>query len=294
LDILDTKNLESSVILPFLDLPMLEADGRFRTEPSAVGKERTFGGRLVCEAQLAASQTVDEGFHPYSTCIQFLRPGDATQPTFYSVEALKNGRSFSIRIVRATQGENLICLAIVSFSRERPAAGRQQTIPQVPAPESLPTDAALRISPAISDPNVRRYLWGRAHPIEFRHIDLLQSIRERRGSLRVWFRAAPGFLNRDDPMSRAALLAYASDRYVMMTPILPHLDEEQKRSYFTATLEHSLWIHRDFAPGSWLLHEINAVTDGGSLTFLRGEIFSENGDHIASVAQEGMLTIKTT
>jgi acyl-CoA thioesterase-2 len=278
---------------PVLRLPKAEPDGRFRTEPSALQEERTFGGRLFCEAQLAASQTVDEGFHPHSTHIQFLRPGDATSPTFYSVENLKDGRSFCARAVRVMQGEDLISIATVSFSRETPAAGRQRDMPVVPAPQELQPDDALRTSSAVSDPHLRRYLWGRGHPVEFRHVDVLQSIQERRGRLRVWFRAAQGFLSLADPMGRAALLAYASDRYVMMTSTLPHLDNKPEKGYLTASLDHALWIHRDYRPGGWLLHEITASTDAGSRAFLRGEIFSEDGDHIASVAQEGLLTART-
>lgn len=279
-----------AVIPPFLRLPVIQPDGRFRTEPSAAKKERTFGGRLTCEAQLAASLTVAEGLHAHSTHVHFLRPGEASQPTFYSVESLKDGRSFCARSVRVTQDDSLICMATVSFSRETPTAGRQPAMPLVPPPDSLPPDEDLRSSPAIADPHLRRYLWGRAHPVEFRHVDLLQAVDERRNSLKVWFRAAPGFMSLDDAAGRAALLAYASDRYVMMTSTVPHLATKPEQGFLTASLDHTLWIHRDYGPGGWLLHEISAVTDAGSRAFLRGEIFTENGSHVASVAQEGLLS----
>jgi acyl-CoA thioesterase II len=284
----DTFETET-VMTPFLKLPTIQPDGRFRTEPSAVSQERTFGGRLACEVQLAASLTVADGLHAHSTHVHFLRPGEASRPTFYAVESLKDGRSFCVRSVRATQDDNLICIATVSFARERPTAGRQPVMPIVPTPDSLPPDEDLRSSSAVTDPHLRRYLWGRAHPVEFRHVDLLESVDERRNSLRVWFRAAPGFMNLEDAGGRAALLAYASDRYVMMTSTVPHLNTKPEQGFVTASLDHTLWIHRDYEPGGWLLHEISAVTDAGSRAFLRGEIFTEDGRHVASVAQEGLL-----
>lgn len=265
---------------------------RFQSAVGLVDGGRTFGGRLVSEATLCAAATVDPSFHPHSAHAQFLRPGDTGKPMVYEVEHLRDGRSFCSRLVRATQDGALICMVTVSLGVEREGLDRQQAMPAVAGPETLPDEAIARRKLAETDALIERTFRGREHPVEFRLIDVPASRQDSDGRLKVWFRGKPQFMTRDTAVGRAALLAYASDRFVMTSSITPHFGQLGEKEFAVASLDHALWIHRDFAPESWLLHSIESVTTSGSRTFIRGQIFAENGDHIASTSQEGWLGVK--
>src|SRR4051794_28580577 len=60
---------------------------------SSRGPRRLYGGVTMVQALIAAAQSAG-GLPPHSLHTTFLRQGDATQPITYSVEHLRDGRSF--------------------------------------------------------------------------------------------------------------------------------------------------------------------------------------------------------
>jgi acyl-CoA thioesterase-2 len=59
---------------------------------------------------------------------------------------------------------------------------------------------------------------------------------------------------------------------------------------FYASLDHALWFHRDFRVDEWLLYAMDSPSASNSRGFSRGSIFNKNGDLVASVAQEGLMS----
>jgi acyl-CoA thioesterase-2 len=194
--------------------------------------------------------------------------------------------------VRIEQEGDLISLVMVSLAAHRDGPDRQLPMPAVPPPEDLPDERAVRRALSGHEDILKDFYWKREHPVEFRPVDLPVSLQDSDGRLNVWFRAGSQFMPLDTVAGRAALLAYASDRFVMTSAALPHLDRLSTHDFTAASLDHALWFHRDYAPGSWLLHIIESVTSAGSRSFVRGQIFAENGDHVASVGQEGVLIMR--
>lgn len=272
--------------------PTAVGDDRFRALQGVRDSGRVFGGRLVSEALLSAAQTVDPAFRPHSLHAQFLRPCDGDRETIYQVERVRDGRNFCNRAIRIQQGADVNALVMLSFAADPPGVERQAPMPAVPAPDTLVDERILRKSLVKNDKILADFFWKRDHPVEFRPVDLPVSQMDREGKLTTWFRAKPQFLSLDTLVARAALLAYASDRFVMTSAVLPHLSLLSTRDISIASLDHSLWIHRDFAPAEWLLYVVESVTSAGSRSFVRGQMFAENGDHIASVGQEGLLAIR--
>jgi acyl-CoA thioesterase-2 len=56
-----------------------------------------------------------------------------------------------------------------------------------------------------------------------------------------------------------------------------------------ASLDHSLWIHRAVPVDQWFLFHKRTSTAQSSRGMVHSEFFSESGDLVASMSQEGLL-----
>jgi acyl-CoA thioesterase II len=162
-------------------------------------------------------------------------------------------------------------------------------MPDVPGPDSLPTDAEMRqkILPLMPEP-VRRY-YERERPIELRLVEYGRYLGEasKDGRFNVWIRAT-GRLP-DEPAIHQCVLAYASDMTLLDSALIPHQRTVFSDDIMAASLDHALWLHRPFRADEWLLYAQDSPYLGGARGFARGLIFSSDGTLIASVAQEGLL-----
>ena len=97
---------------------------------------RLFGGQVAAQALAAAGETVDDtpahSLHGY-----FLRPGDPAVPVVYTVDRIRDGRSFTTRRVVAQQHGKAIFNMAASFHKAEPGYFHQQEMPAVPPPEDL-------------------------------------------------------------------------------------------------------------------------------------------------------------
>jgi len=57
----------------------------------------------------------------------------------------------------------------------------------------------------------------------------------------------------------------------------------------TASLDHSMWYFRDFDFDDWLLYSIESPNTSNARGLAKGNIFTRDGNLIASVAQEGLM-----
>ena len=101
---------------------------------------RVFGGQVLAQCLVAATRTVD-GIRPvHSLHGYFLRAGDIRLPITFSVDRLRDGRSFSTRRVQAYQNGEPIFSMIASFQDEDPGIDHQDHFPTgIPSPETLPS-----------------------------------------------------------------------------------------------------------------------------------------------------------
>ena len=66
--------------------------------------------------------------------------GDPTVPILYHVDRIRDGKSFTVRSVKATQRNQTILTMQVSYHKEEIGPFEYQfTMPQVPKPEDVPT-----------------------------------------------------------------------------------------------------------------------------------------------------------
>jgi acyl-CoA thioesterase-2 len=59
-----------------------------------------------------------------------------------------------------------------------------------------------------------------------------------------------------------------------------------------ASLDHALWIHRDFRVDDWLLYAQESPMASHARALTRGQIFTRDGALVASVAQEGLIRLR--
>ena len=277
-------------LLQLLDLEPLEVN-MFRGRSPQVGWQRVFGGQVVGQALVAAVRTVD-GRKPHSLHGYFLLPGDPKIPIVYEVDRIRDGKSFTTRRVVAIQHGRPIFSMSASFHNDEEGLVHQATMPEVPAPEELPSEAEVkeRILPLMPDP-VRRY-YERERPIELRPVEFgrYMGTKYPDGRFNVWIRTT-GRLP-DDPAIHNCVLAYASDLTLLDTALVPHGRTLFEKEFMAASLDHSLWIHRPFRADEWLLYAQDSPNLSGGRGFSRGLIFTRDGTLVASVAQEGMVRIR--
>src|SRR5215203_3925585 len=274
-------------LLSILDIETLEVN-LFRGRSPQVGWQRVFGGQVIGQALVAAYRTV-EGRKPHSLHAYFLLGGDPKVPIIYEIDRIRDGGSFTTRRVVAIQHGQAIFTMAVSFHRNEPSMEHQATMPMVPTPEELPSEAELkeRVLPMMPDP-VRRY-YERERPIELRPVefDRYLSREPKAPKFNVWIRTT-GRLP-DDPAIHQCVLAYASDMTLLDSAFIATGRTVFERSIQAASLDHALWFHRPFRADDWLLYAQDSPSTSGARGFSRGLIFARDGTLVASVAQEGLI-----
>ena len=278
-------------LLALLDLERLETN-LFRGLSPQVGWQRVFGGQVIGQALVAACRTV-EGRAPHSLHAYFLLPGDPSVPIIYEVERLRDGGSFSTRRVKAIQHGSAIFTLSASFHRQEPGLAHQTAMPAVPAPEALPDETMMRNNMLPSMPDAVRRYFERERPIELRPVEFTRYVtgEPRPPLFHLWFRAT-GPLP-DHPAIHQCVLAYASDMTLLDTTLIAHGRTVFQRDIQAASLDHALWFHAPFRADDWLLYAQDSPFTGGARGFSRGSIFTRDGVLVASVAQEGLIRVRS-
>ena len=280
-------------LISLLDVETLDTDlyrGRRRLD----GVGRVFGGEVIAQALAAAQRSVDEDRVPHSLHAYFMRPGSEAHPTIYRVERDYDGGSFSTRrIIAIQQGQPILNMA-ASFQKVQPGLSYQSEMPDVPPPESLKTEGELRALFADRIPEKFRSNFLKDRPIEYRPIDprdWFGGDKRIPAVQNVWFRTVAPI--DDDPAVHRAILAYASDSYLLGTSTLPHGVNWMTPGLQSASLDHALWLHDDFRVDDWLLYSCDSPWTGRSRGFNRGSIYTRDGRLVASAAQEGLVRMRS-
>jgi acyl-CoA thioesterase II len=282
-------------LVSLLDLEPLE-DNMFRGQSRDLGGKSVFGGQVVGQALVAASRTV-QGSVPHSLHAYFLRPGDMALPIVYEVDRVRDGRSFTTRRVQAIQHGAPILSMIASFQQPEPGHEHQAAMPEVPQPESLADNHALReqwIAEFPQLPATYRAAFLRPLAIEFRPVQPWNPLKPaaRPPQQQIWFRAAGRLPDRDgapDWNLHRCVLAYASDFNLLGTALFPHGVSWFSREMICASIDHALWFHRDARADDWLLYSMDAPSAQGARGLSRGQVFTRDGKLVASVTQESLM-----
>ena len=279
-----------SELIDLLSLERLE-DNLFRGQSRDIGTKYVFGGQVLGQALSAAQQTLESARTAHSLHAYFLKAGDIEHPIVYQADRTRDGGSFSVRRVTAIQHGQPIFFLAASFQKDEVGGEHQLSMPEVPKPEDIEPSPVLPPEVlAKLPPKIQRWL-SRMGPFEFRHIYPRDELNppKRPPFQQVWFRLAERV--DDAPELHRALLAYASDFYLLGTATFPHGISYYQPSVLMASLDHALWFHRPFRVDEWLLYSIDSPSAQGSRGLARGLIYDRNGRLVASTAQEGLIRV---
>lgn len=278
-------------LLELLDLEQIETN-IFRGMSPSDGWQRVYGGQVIGQALVAASRTVeDEARSAHSLHGYFLRPGDTTIPILYSVDRIRDGRSFTTRrVVAVQQGEAIFSMS-VSFQVLERGLEHQNQIPDVPPPEACIDLQALRRQHSASTTQNILDQANQPQPIELKFVESFNEFNPNPAPpiQHVWVKTS-GKMPKNYRLNQC-LLAYASDLTLLDTSYRPHGIGWRNDKFQVASLDHSMWFHKPFLTDEWMLYQQDSPFAGGARGFSRGTIFNTKGDLIASVAQEGLIRL---
>ena len=264
----------------------------FRGESRDIGTPQVFGGQVLAQALAAAAQTVDDKRRPHSLHAYFLRRGDVGAPIDYEVDRARDGASFSNRRIVAVQEGRQIFHMAASFQRLETGVEHHAQMPDVPGPEGLNDrfDVSADVLAQLHE-KMQAYL-SRKRPFMVRPVRQLDFLNPEKLEpvKHVWIRAVDALA--DDPLLHQLLLAYVSDYELLGTATLPHGVSFTSSNTQMASLDHALWFHRDFRIDQWLLFSFDSPNTSGARGLARSMVFTEQGELVASSAQEGLIRVR--
>ena len=279
------------ILAELLELLRLEAieENLYRGQSQDLGWGVVFGGQVLGQALSAAMRTVPEGRMVHSMHGYFLRQGDVRRPIVYTVDRIRDGKSFTTRRVVAVQRGHAIFSMSASFQIPEDGYEHQGAMPAVPGAETLESEANLARSRIDRIPEPLRAQAIALRPIEIRPVEPYDPthpvVKEARRS--VWVRAVDPLP--DDPALHRYLLAYASDFHLLGTAMQPHGVSWLTPGMQVASLDHAMWFHRPFRMDDWLLYAMESPSASGGRGLIRGQFFDRAGRLVASTTQEGLM-----
>ncbi len=278
----------AKALLDLLDLETLDSNLFRGSGSGGETPTRIYGGQVIAQALAAAYASVSNrlchSLHAY-----FIRPGDPSRPVIYEVDPARDGRSFTTRRVVAMQNGKQILNLAASFHAQEEGWDHQHKMPAVPEPGSLePRHEILKRNASRFAPGKQAELL-RPRPFEIREVEPRDPMAPEKtsDSNQMWVRMEAA---RDaGPELQHILLAYVSDFGLLGSSMRPHGLTFHNPEAMTASLDHAMWFHAPVELQNWHLYSMDAPFTGNARGFNRGSIYTESGELVASVAQEGLL-----
>ena len=280
-------------LVQLLDLEQIEVNIFRGTQPDEP-LIRVFGGQVAGQALVAAGRTVPPDRPVHSLHAYFLRPGDPSVPIVYEVDRIRDGKGFTTRRVVAIQHGRPIFNLAASFQLPEVGPHHQQSMPDVPSPEDLPTQQER-----MKDYAEELGGWySRPRAIDIRYVgDPPRVLRDRirageaEGTHHsaVWMRTN-GTLP-DDPLLHVCAVTFASDMTLLDSTLLRHGLAFGKDPLMLASLDHAMWFHKPFRADEWFLYDQSSPVTGGARGLAQGSIYTRDGELVVSVMQEGLIRL---
>ncbi len=258
--------------------------GHYRAgpEPGADGRGMVFGGQILALVILAsehAATTASRGKEVATVHTVFARSASPAAPLDIDVEVLHDGRTAASETITVRQGERLCARALLWRQADGADLIRHQPVmPDVGRPE----DGSARLASGLVVPGTEVRVvgdvdvWDPAAPVG-------------PAELMVWIKLpATG----GDAAVNQALLAYATDGFLIGTSMRPHAGIGQSMAhgrFSTGVVTHTLTFYETVSDDTWLLMAQEGIYAGKGRSHGRAQVFSADGQLLASFVQDSII-----
>jgi acyl-CoA thioesterase II len=247
---------------------------RYRAGNADAGHGVIFGGQLLAQAVVAGLAGHD-GKAVKTVHTIFARGGRPDAPVEIAVFRMHAGRAFASSTVTISQGDRLCARSLVLLSAAEPDFIRHAD----PAPDAPGPDDAASAGDGEGAWQVR--IAG--------DVDIDDPEAVGPADLNVWTRfvGAPC-----DPGIDQALLAFATDGFLIATAMRPHAGVGQAQAHVTVStgvISHTLTFHEPAPAGEWLLLAHHSPYAGHGRSYGRADVFRVDGALVASYVQDAMI-----
>ncbi|KAF3134113.1 hypothetical protein TWF703_006445 [Orbilia oligospora] len=268
------------------------------TGPAFVPIYGVYGGHLLGQSAYAAYKTVDKSFYCHSITGHFLVGGKPKIPFIYTVETLRQGKTYCTRNVQVRQpsptdprplDSEVIFIATVSFKTVEPRGLESQVPPPKELKQWVSNPRGREIAPAVDVPSWLEFTKRKGMRSFYTAVDLRKVDVEEE--------------NRSRPLHEYR--KYASDRNGMFAVTGPH--NASDNIIHTGSLSHTLIFHanpdklifsntsegeEEDNPSSWTILEQlgDSASEGRGL--IRSRIWSADGTLLASVMQDALIRVR--
>jgi acyl-CoA thioesterase len=265
-----------ATIEAYLEALALEATApdRYRGVNLAAGDGPVYGGQLLAQSIVAALRGHD-GMSVKTLHTVFARAARPDLALDLAVEPMHAGRTFASSTVTISQQDRLCTRSLVLLHAPDEDLLRHGDAPSRP-----------------SGPEEAEPLGGTSGAWEIRvagGVDIDDPDAVGPAELDVWtrFAGAP-----HDPAIGQALLAFATDGFLIATAMRPHRGVGQAqahRTLATGVISHTLTFHEPCTAGEWLLLSQRSPYAGRGRSYGRADVFRTDGQLVASFVQDAMI-----
>jgi acyl-CoA thioesterase len=233
-----------------------------------------FGGQILAQTVVAATRSAP-GKELKSLHTTFVRGAAPDHLLELDVEVLQDGRTFATLSVSGHQGDRLCTRSLALLhAPEADLIRHAADPPAVSPPDQTPTRP-------VSHP------WWDLRVVG--DVDFSDPDQVGPPEVAVWsrFREVPA-----EASASQALLAFASDGFLIATAMRPHKGVGQALAHVTISttvMARTLSFHEPFRADEWLLLAHHSPWAGRGRSYGRADVFTSGGRLVASYAQENVI-----
>jgi acyl-CoA thioesterase II len=241
------------------------------------GRDVVFSGQILAQMIIASDRAVESGKDVKSIHAIFARAGTYSGgPMELQLESMHSGRAWGSDTITCTQGDRLLSRSLVLLNSIEPDIMRHgPTMPDVPSPGDLPTDAGSLVYPGVETRTVD---------------DAKATTSDGAPAMYFWMRNPDSY---DSVATNQAILSWCQPGMIIGLAMRPHADVvnigEAHRTVSTGVIAHTCHFHERFDVGQWLLVAQEATYAGRGRVNGSGSVFDENGQLVSTFAQDSMV-----
>ena len=232
------------------------------------------GSQFLGQAIVAASKTFPR--HTVRTAhVIFVRAADAERPLTFTVDVVHEGRTFASAVVSVIQGERRCASVTVLLDTEHESVITHAS----PMPEVGPPAAAIPVDMPMVGRELR--LVGLSDPNDPDEVG--------EPTIDAW-------LHYDERPARddlaKALIAHFTGHLSISTTMRAHRGIGTAMAHVTVStgvMAISVTFHEPVEWDGWILYHHESTQVGHGMSYVRGQVFTDQGVLVASFTQDGMI-----